>query len=242
MNKVNSTNGKPTTEPPIVGMQCCMQPFRVLNLYAGIGGNRKLWTGNIQVTAVEYDENIAKIYQDLNPNDKVIVADAHEYLINNYEYFDFIWSSPPCQTHSILNFSTRSRGDGGKVKYPDMNLYQEIILLQTFFKGKYCVENVTGYYEPLIKPQISGRHYFWANFKIPPLKLKSKVNNDKGNNLIKKMNDRGIIVKDFHSYKGDKRQLLNNCVEPEIGLAIFESALNIYTQSKIEQIGLFADF
>ena len=27
MNKINSTNGKPTTETPIMGMQCCQQPF-----------------------------------------------------------------------------------------------------------------------------------------------------------------------------------------------------------------------
>jgi len=216
-------------------------PFRVLNCYAGIGGNRKLWNGNIEVTAIEYDENIAAIYKDLYPNDKVIATDAHKYLIDNYENFDFIWCSPPCQTHSILNFSTRSRGDGGKVKYPDMKLYQEIIVLQTFFKGKFCVENVAGYYEPLIKPQVSGRHYFWANFKIPLLNFQSKVNNDKGNNLIKKMDDRGIYVDNFHSYTGDKRQLLNNCVEPEIGLAIFESALNIYNHSKVEQVGLFSE-
>ncbi len=214
--------------------------MKILNLYAGIGGNRKLWGNEHEITAVEYDSKIAAIYKDLYQNDKVIIGDAHEYLLHNYMNFDFIWASPPCQTHSVLNFSTRSRGDGGKVKYPDMKLYQEIIILQKFFNGKFCVENVAGYYEPLIKPQVSGRHYFWANFKIPLLSFQSKVNNDKGNNLIKKMGDRGIYVDNFHSYDGDKRQLLNNCVEPEIGLAILESALNIYNSNKVMQIGLFA--
>lgn len=201
-------------------------PIKVLNLYAGVGGNRKLWDGNIQITAIENNESIAEIYKHLYPKDNVIITDAHEYLLNNFKNYDFIWSSPPCQSHSKLNFSSRSRGNGGKHKYIDMSLYQEIVLLQSFFKGKYVVENVKAYYDPLIKPQISGRHYFWANFKIPNLNYQSKVRNEKGNNLIQKMNDRNIHITDFKSYKGDKRQLLNNCVEPEIGLEIFKSALS----------------
>jgi len=49
--------------------------MKALNLYSGIGGNRKLWEG-LQVTAVELDANIAKIYKDFYPEDEVIVADA----------------------------------------------------------------------------------------------------------------------------------------------------------------------
>ena len=55
--------------------------MKILNLYAGIGGNRKLWGEKHKITAVEYDENIAAIYKDLYPNDNVIVADAHDYLL-----------------------------------------------------------------------------------------------------------------------------------------------------------------
>ena len=76
---------------------------RILNLYAGIGGNRKLWT-DCDVTAVEINPEIANIYQDLFPNDKVIIGDAHEYLINHFKEFDFIWASPPCPTHSRARF------------------------------------------------------------------------------------------------------------------------------------------
>jgi len=54
-----------------------LAPVRVLNLYAGIGGNRKYWE-NVEVTAVEYNEEIAMIYKDHFPNDNVIVGDAHE--------------------------------------------------------------------------------------------------------------------------------------------------------------------
>ena len=136
--------------------------MKVLNLYAGIGGNRKLWE-DVEVTAVENNPEIAEIYQDFFPDDKVIITDAHQYLLEHYEEFDFIWSSPPCPTHSKINFSFKGRF---KIKYPDMRLYQEIILLKYWFKGKWVVENVISYYTPLIVPQQSGRHYFWANFKI----------------------------------------------------------------------------
>ena len=53
--------------------------------------NLKKWTGNIEVTAVEIDPKIAKVYQDQNPNDTVIIGDAHEYLLKHFSEFDFIW-------------------------------------------------------------------------------------------------------------------------------------------------------
>ncbi len=237
-----------STEPAISYSTCYKQPFRVLNCYAGIGGNRKLWNGqNMQVTAIEYDENIAKVYQDLYPNDIVIVADAHEYLLNNYENFDFIWCSPPCPTHSVTNHFLNAQGIK---RYPDMALYQEIILLQTFFKGKFIIENVKSYYEPLIKPQVSGRHYFWANFKIPMLKFEKQIGRmngkkaDLGGKIQAELrtNNHKKLGFDLSKYTGiDKEKVLNNCVAPEIGLAIFQSALDIYDASNIEQVGLFAE-
>lgn len=63
--------------------------MKILNLYAGIGGNRKLWGNEHDIVAVEYDTKIAKIYQDFFPDDKVIVADAHQYLLEHYKEFDF---------------------------------------------------------------------------------------------------------------------------------------------------------
>ena len=73
--------------------------MNVLNLYAGLGGNRRLWD-EVKVTAVEFNADIANVYCHLYPADNVIVGDAHQYLLDNFKNFDFIWSSPPCQTHS----------------------------------------------------------------------------------------------------------------------------------------------
>ena len=198
--------------------------MKILNLYAGIGGNRKLWAGVHSITAVENDPDIAKIYQDLYPDDIVIVGDAHEYLQKNYKDFDFIWSSPPCPTHSRMNFLLQNK-NGKEMKFPDMKLYEEIIFLRQWFKGDWVVENVRSYYEPLIKPQEIQSHYFWSNFKIKDTgEVRKKVRNDKGQTLQVKMKQQGIFIKDFYNYKKDKRTLLNNCIEPELGLHILNES------------------
>lgn len=142
--------------------------YEVLNLYAGIGGNRKLWT-DCEVTSVELNPEIAAIYQDFFPDDKVIVADAHQYLLDHFKEFDFIWSSPPCPTHSRLANSTLK--GNGFIRYPDMKLYEEIFLLKHYYEGKYTVENVISYYDPLVQPIIFNHHYLWSNFNI---KLKNR--------------------------------------------------------------------
>lgn len=221
------------------------RPIKVLNLYAGIGGNRKLWPENLDITAIEYDPNIASVYKDLYPNDNLIIADAHEYLLQNYESFDFIWASPPCPTHSVTNHFLNAQGIK---RYPDMKLYQEIILLQTFFKGKFVVENVKPYYEPLIQPQISGRHCFWANFKIPHLKFEKQIGRmngkkaDLGGNIQAKLrsNNHKKLGFDLSKYTNiDKEKVLNNCVAPEIGLSIFNAAFGIIEANNQKQLSMF---
>jgi DNA (cytosine-5)-methyltransferase 1 len=62
--------------------------MKILNLYCCIGGNRKLWGDNHEITGVENDPAIAKIYQDFFPKDRVIIADAHKYLENIRHYYN----------------------------------------------------------------------------------------------------------------------------------------------------------
>lgn len=198
--------------------------MKILNLYAGIGGNRKLWSDEHEVTAVEYKDSIAAIYADLFPEDTVVVGDAHQYLLEHHQEFDFIWTSPPCPTHSRINTLIVNNGTT-KARYPDMKLYEEIIFLKHWYKGKYVVENVRSYYTPLIPPQEIQSHYFWSNFTIPNTgKSREKVVNQKGQVLKVKMQRQGIEINDWHGHKGDKRTLINNMVEPELGLHIFNAA------------------
>lgn len=209
-----------------------MRKLKILNNYGGIGGNRKDWGDDYEITAVEYKPEIAKIYQDFFPNDKVIVGDAHQYLLDHFKEFDFIWSSPPCPSHSRMNHLHNVKGL--KPKFPDMELYEEIILLQTFFKGKYCVENVRSYYKPLIPPQEIQSHYFWANFLIRNVEIKrARITNNKGQTLDVKMKANGFVINDFHGYKGDKRTLVNNCVEPELGKHILDCAMGLHPQKTL---------
>jgi len=208
--------------------------MKVLNLYSGIGGNRKLWE-DVEVTAVELNPEIAKIYQDFFPDDNVIVGDAHEYLLEHFKEYEFIWASPPCPTHSRLRLLSVNRGLI-KLEYPDMKLYQEIIILQNFFKGKYVIENVIGYYDPLIMPQQSGRHYFWANFRIGNMETNHlSIKNRKEITLQDRMKDHGFIISNWHNYKGDKHKILKNCVDPSQGEHIFNCARNIIKSQDITQ-------
>lgn len=215
--------------------------MKVLNLYAGIGGNRKLWQ-DVEVTAVEFNADIAKVYQDFFPNDKVIIGDAHEYLLKHYAEFDFVWASPPCQTHSRVNYSNGGRW---KVKYPDMRLYQEIILLQTWFNGMYCVENVISYYKPLIKPQKSGRHYFWANFRIPNIDYGVQIGTLMHGTRKRIIREAQIpelqALHEFDLSKvrlPNKRQVLRNCVVPELGAMILDIARGIIRAKNTSQTTL----
>jgi len=200
--------------------------MKILNLYAGIGGNRKLWGNNHEITAVEIDPKIAKIYQDNFPKDKVIIGDAHKFLLEHYKEFDFIWSSPPCPSHGISRYWS-SKAENSKINYPapiypDMALYQEIIFLKHFFKGLWVVENVISYYDPLIEPKKHRSHYYWCNFDFEanPKKIDRKV----WKSQIKPLQEKTGF--DLSGHKGiNKLKLLRNCVEPEEGLFIFESAL-----------------
>jgi len=198
--------------------------MKILNLYAGIGGNRKCWGDDHEITAVEYKPEIAKIYQDFFPKDKVIIADAHQYLLEHFKEFDFIWSSPPCPTHSRFNLLSNEQ-EGKTVKYPDMALYQEIIYLKHWFKGKYCVENVISYYEPLIKPQEVQHHYFWTNFYLPPYKNSKRGIRNCKNHIAERAEQLGVDLKSINGNSEFKRKILNNCTEPELGKYILDRAI-----------------
>lgn len=192
--------------------------MNVLNLYAGLGGNRLLWGEEHQITAIENDAEIANTYNQRFPNDKMIVDDAHDYLLHNYMNFDFIWSSPPCPTHGQYRYNVGVIGKGFAAVFPDMKLYEEIIFLKHYFKGKWVVENVKPYYEPLIKPTaILARHLFWSNYVIAAAEFTTKHIRSK--NKIEDYNNLGFDIS--KTKINNKRQALRNCVDSELGLHIF---------------------
>lgn len=196
--------------------------MKVLNLYAGIGGNRKLWPDTVEVTAVEYNPEIAKIYADHFPQDTLIVGDAHQYLLDHYKEFDVIWSSCPCQTHSSFRFNICVKFRDTPAEYPDMRLYQEIIFLKHHFEGKWVVENVNPYYQPLLPAQLIQRHLFWSNFYIDDKNFKKDVIREAQIPDLQKLH--GF---DLSKYKiENKRQILRNCVLPELGLHILKAAID----------------
>ena len=215
-----------------------MKKVKVLNLYACLGGNRYKWdeVADIEVTAIELDPELARMYQERFPNDTVIVSDAHQYLLDHYKEFDFIWSSPPCPSHSRARFA---RHESTIPEYPDMKLYEEIIFLQHYFKGKYVVENVIPFYEPLIPAKKRGRHLYWTNFNLPNILSDRKGNFMEGKNEVENWCNFHKI--DLSSYKGTQRKdkIARNLVDYEAGKTIFETYLGIEKKQNERQISIF---
>ena len=215
--------------------------MKILNLYDCLGGNRYKWGNDHDITAVELDSEAARLYQERFLGDKVIVEDAHQYLLDHYKEFDFIWSSPPCPTHSRAAFGSRKSDKSNfKVVYPDMTLYQEILLLDNYFKGKYCVENVIPFYTPLILAQKRGTHLYWCNFRIPSVLSDRKSVGMKSRNEI----DQWCEFHDFnfYKYKGKQRidQMARNLVDYEAGKTILDAAIGIIKKQNVNQTDLFS--
>ena len=214
--------------------------MKILNLYACLGGNRYKWNEvkeNIQVTAIELDPECARLYQERFPNDIVIITDAHQYLLDHYKEYDFIWSSPPCPTHSRLSISMKNKDNYTK-KYPDMKLYEEILFLKHYFNGKYVVENVIPFYEPLIPAKKRGRHLYWTNFNLSNFFGRKSVDNFSKTNieLLSQYHDY-----DFRKYKGKQSigKVARNLVDYEAGKTIFETMLGIVKKENVSQTELF---
>ena len=215
--------------------------MKILNLYACLGGNRYKWdeVTDVEVTAVELDPEAAKLYQERFRNDKVIVADAHQYLLDHYKEFDFIWSSPPCPSHSKARYWGFGR-NGKQPVYPEMSLYQEIIFLKHHYNGKWIVENVNPYYEPLIPAVKRDRHLYWTNFKLPNvLSYRPKAKISAGKQEVKELCK--FHDYDFYKYKGSQRinKMARNLVDYEAGKTILETALGIIRKQNTNQTELF---
>lgn len=214
--------------------------MKILNLYACLGGNRYKWdeVADIEVTAVELDPELARLYHERFPGDTVIVADAHQYLLDHYKEFDFIWTSPPCPTHSRARY-WGSKGGMSEPKYPEMNLYQEILFLQHWFDGKYVVENVIPYYDPLILAHKRGRHLYWTNFKLP------NDLNDRRFAISQTKNELQELCEfhdyDFKQYSGEQSRVKigRNLVDYEAGKTILETACGIIRSKNVNQTDLF---
>tara|TARA_R100000773_G_C4209074_1_gene109124 strand:- start:267 stop:905 length:639 start_codon:yes stop_codon:yes gene_type:complete len=211
--------------------------MKLLNLYSSLGGNRYKWdeVADIEVTAVELDEELAILYKKRFPNDKVIVADAHKYLLDHYKDFEFIWSSPPCPTHSKARFARR---ETTTASFPDMKLYEEIIFLEKWFDGKYVVENVIPYYEPLIPAKKRGRHLYWTNFNLPNILTSRNASIMEGKDEVTKWCQ--FHDYNFRQYNGKQRldKIARNLVDYEAGKTILETALGIIKKQNVNQLQL----
>lgn len=204
--------------------------MKILNLYAGLGGNRKSWT-NHEIKAVEIVPEIAEIYRKLFPGDQVIIADVMQFVRKeNLGSYDFIWASPPCKTHSCATTK--------KFRYvPDLTSIHGLrIFLDYQCETPYVIENVQPFYklpkeyQPTFK---IDRHLFWANFFVP-VPEKSLINSrisDLPHKRDRSLYMRGSIeeLASFHNYDlsiienlSNRESLLRNMTHWKIGKYILD--------------------
>jgi DNA (cytosine-5)-methyltransferase 1 len=103
-----------------------------------------------------------------------------------------------------------------------MKLYEEILFLIHFFEGKFCIENVISYYEPLIRPIEAGNHYFWTNFHFS--KIANNTRHLRNQDISDATKNFGIDLTVYELPYRFKRNMINNLVEPELGKHILDCA------------------
>jgi hypothetical protein len=191
---------------------------KVLNAYAGIGGNRHLWPARV---AAEY----ARRY----PRDTVLVEDAHAFVLERSREFDAVWTSPPCPTHSKLARTVAARYN--RPLEPDPRLWAEIAHLRDE-GGRYVVENVHVYYEPPVAPDVvTQRHWYWVNatplYLTPPVGTKGILKPDRAAGEYAAVYGLPPIA---NGVLRDGRKAMKNAVVPLEGLEI---ALAAFVTEKV---------
>ena len=219
--------------------------MRILNLFAGIGGNRALWGSDHEITAIEYDPEIAGIYQKRFPDDTVHVTDAYSYFEDNFMEFDFIWASPSCLTHTninrvLLGYAYSGRTTARMFRMPDFRLWSLIAFLQNLVRAEFVVENVKPYYKPFISPTFElGRHYYWASRYIQPVSRDGRADVGKMDKMvtIEELCDiHHIDIEMFGEMNREKiHKLLRNCVKPLDGKAILDAMLSGRHQTSLSR-------
>ena len=147
--------------------------IKIVDLFCGVGGVARGFQAyliengiDFEYYAIDIDNKVLKAHKVLNPYSITIRKDAYSLSDEDLQNYDFIWASPPCETHSIVGIWRRKMG----VK-PDMRLYELIDKLYNLGKP-FVVENVKPYYKPPIRPtSIANRHVLWSNLKIARIKV-----------------------------------------------------------------------
>lgn len=202
--------------------------MKILNLFAGLGGNRERWVGH-DITAVEISPSIAKAYTERFPQDKIVVCDAFEFLMLHHSEFDFIWLSPPCQSHSKTMFM---RGKSNYIS-PDNTLLELVIYCRSFVKCHWIVENVRPYYKPCISPVSRfGRHMFWSGVMLPSPQLSKVVSmwDDSFTHVADKLKQVSGVSYTGNVYQlGSKNpcQAIRNMCSPVIGKFYLDFICNL---------------
>ena len=73
--------------------------------------------------------------------------------------------------------------------------------MNSYNLGKYVVENVIPYYEPLIQAQKRDRHLYWTNFTLPKTVSNRDISGivSQAKNELQKLCEIDIMLKSYYS-------------------------------------------
>ncbi len=157
--------------------------LRILDLFCGVGGvargfQKYLLENGIEFEyyAVDINDAILLAHRILNPHSVTLKRDAYSFTDHELRSYDFIWASPPCESHSRLMW-IYNKNQPEKWEPPDKKLWQ---LIERLYRLgiPFVVENVRPYYRPPMRPtSYVCRHALWSNLSIPPFDY-SRINID----------------------------------------------------------------
>jgi len=197
-----------------------------------LGFQRFMKENNIcfEYVAVDNDRKVLQVHSLLNPHSKTVLEDAWLISDDRLLQYDFVWASPPCESHSVLCWKRKDKPK------PDMRLWWLIRRLRKL-KVPFIVENVRPYYGTILKPTAkAGRHLLWSNLSLKSVQLNSNV-------TFYDIHNRRDALVEYHGLPGwvarvATRDMLRDMMHPQLSYKLAKQVIPFILSYRSSQLCL----